>query len=61
MKKLKGASPEEIRKEIVEVIKDISPIQIAYEAGVSIPTVYSFIAGKNFNKKIIEWFYDERR
>lgn len=46
------------RDEVVAMVEagEATAMQIAYEAGVSLPTVYGFLAGKNLNVKIIDWY-----
>lgn len=47
-----------LRDEITAMVDEgkITALQIAYEAGVSQPTVYAFLANKNLNVKIIDWY-----
>ncbi len=47
-----------LRDEIIAMVEEgkITALQIAYEAGVSQPTVYAFLANKNLNVKIIDWY-----
>ena len=51
-----------LREEVIEAIRneEIEPVKIAYEAGVSVATVYNFLKGKAFNTKIIEWYLARR-
>ena len=54
-------SINELCEEIISVIKEanITPVQIAYEAGVTVPTVYRFLKKKNYNANIINWYLNK--
>lgn len=57
----KGNMMSALREEVIEGITNQASISgiasVASEAGVSVATVYNFLARKNFNKKLIDWYF----
>lgn len=53
-----------LRDDIKEMIdaKEITPVEIAYKAGVSQATVYNFLSGKTkCSGKLLDWYFSHKR